>query len=118
LNYIRYISTIAGAGNVYSAAGMYTLVKHFHDKFGAAWQQEYLELVNFLDRKRVSLGFELVSRCLGEHGSLPNCDHLVLNVAMDRDSLAPYSPLLLVRLKERFLLEVNVIPTECFSESL
>jgi hypothetical protein len=104
-----HLVVIAGAGNVYSIAGLYTLVKHFRDHFGASWQAEYLELVDFLDRRRVSLGFELVTRCLGEHGSLPNCDHLVLNVAMDRDSLAPYSPLLLVRLKERFLLEVKAI---------
>lgn len=95
----------SGAGNVYSVAGLYTLIKHFRENFGACWRNKYSELVCFIERNHISLGFELVTRCLGDHGSVPRTDHLVLNVAMDRYNLSPYSPLLLLRLRERFLLE-------------
>jgi hypothetical protein len=105
----NFITILAGAGNVYSIAGLYTLIKHFRDAFGDSWRSEYTELFRFMERRKISLGFELVTRCLGEHGSIPRTDHLVLNVVMDRDTLLPYSPLLLVRLRERFLLEVNSV---------
>ena len=56
---------LAGAGNLFSTAGHYTLLKHLHDNFGATWEEHYAALVRFLDQHMLSLGCELVTQCLG-----------------------------------------------------
>ena len=97
-----------GAGNVYSVAGHYTLLRHFKLEFGEGkWRQMYEDLRFHISRHRLSLGFELVTRCLGEHGSHPRTDHLVLNAVLDRDTLAAYSPLLLLEFQKRYRFQVN-----------
>lgn len=92
---------------MYSVAGHYTLLRHFKVMFGEfKWRQMYEDLLYYLERHRLSLGCELVTRCLGEHGSHPRTDHLVLNAVLDRDSLAAYSPLLLLEFRERYKFQV------------
>ena len=98
---------LAGTGNVYSVSGYYTLLGHFQSVFGKKWKQVYEDLRFQLERHRLSLGFELVTRCLGEHGSHPRTDHLVLNAILDRESLAPCSPLLLLEFNDRYKLPVS-----------
>ncbi len=96
----------AGAGNVYSEAGLYTLLRHFKTEFGTMWRQVYEDLLYYLARHRLSLGCELVTRCLGEHGETPCTDHLVLNAVLDRGDLSASSPLLLLEFRARYRLQV------------
>jgi hypothetical protein len=75
-------------------------------EFGARWRLVYDDLLYYLARHRLSLGFELVTRCLGEHGAHPRTDHLVLNAVLDRDGLSASSPLLLLEFRTRYRLQV------------
>ena len=70
----------------------------------------YDDLLYYLARHRLSLGCELVTRCLGEHGAHPRTDHLVLNAVLDRDGLSASSPLLLLEFRARYRLQVHNLP--------
>ena len=99
---------MAGAGNVYSVAGHYTLIRHFKIEFGHnRWRPMYEDLMFCLAQHQLCLGCELVTRCLGEHGAHPRTDHLILNAVLDRESLAACSPLLLFEFRERYRLQAS-----------
>ena len=98
---------LPGVGNVYSAAGHYTLLRHLQTRFGNKWEQVFDDLVYVVEKFKLSLGFELVSRCLGEHAAHPLTDHLVLNVVIDRSSLRAYSPLVLVNFHLRYKFSIS-----------
>jgi hypothetical protein len=86
-------------GSVYSDAGHYTLLRQFQSAHGPVWKDEYTRFVRFLEENHLSIGCELVTGCLGDHAEHPAKEHIVVTAVLDRRSLAPFSPLMLILLK-------------------
>lgn len=93
-----------GSNNIYSSAGHYALISRLQSEFGSHWRGKYDELLSWLDSDALSIGCELVTQCLGDHASVPNEDHLVVNAVLDKATLRPCSPLVLLELQRRFRL--------------
>ena len=91
-----------GMGNVYSDCGHLVLVRHLQHAHGAAWRRAYYDLVRLLERRKLSLGCELVTRALGDHADMPAHDHLVVNAVLDRRTMAAVSPVLLLHICRHF----------------
>eukprot|EP00283_Hemiselmis_rufescens_P010587 CAMPEP_0173431484 /NCGR_PEP_ID=MMETSP1357-20121228/9610_1 /TAXON_ID=77926 /ORGANISM="Hemiselmis rufescens, Strain PCC563" /LENGTH=214 /DNA_ID=CAMNT_0014395969 /DNA_START=38 /DNA_END=679 /DNA_ORIENTATION=- len=92
--------------NPYSAAGHYTLVRHMQSHFGSGWKDAYASLLRHLEAKDVSIGCELVTRCLGDHASVPNEDHLVINAVLDRQTMEALPPSALLHLQREYGLTI------------
>jgi hypothetical protein len=93
-----------GSSNVYSLAGHYALVCRLQQEFGSEWRQAYHNLLSFLEQNSLSLGCELVTRCLGEHASVPRQDHLVVNAVLNKITMEPCSPMALIEICRNFRL--------------
>jgi hypothetical protein len=93
-----------GTGNVYSSAGHYALVCRLQEQFKSDWRQAYDNLLSFLEQNSLSLGCELVTRCLGDHASVPRHDHLVVNAILNKNTMQPCSPMAIIDVCRNFRL--------------
>lgn len=72
-------------GNAFTKTGEILLMQHFARCFGATkWREEYHRCSEFIQRRRLTCSFELVTSILGHHGDLPSRDYLILIAVADR----------------------------------
>lgn len=91
-----------GAGNKFSLAGQFLFIRQLQLTHGPAWRKVYNALVEYLVQKNISLGCEIVSANLGDHGESPLVDHVIINAVICKDTLLASSPWMLVELERRF----------------
>ena len=105
--YDRYYSKNDTA-NVFTSAAEILLRQHFY----RAWEQDgaetqYQECSQFLEDRRWTLAFEVVTAVLGDHGDTPNRDFVLLTAIADKLQERFLSPLELLQVAQRFRLPFN-----------
>ena len=72
-------------GNAFTKTGEILLMQHFARCYGATkWREEYHRCSEFIQRRRLTCSFEVVTSILGHHGDLPSRDYLILIAVADR----------------------------------
>ena len=88
--------------NKFSLSGEIILRQHFRRA-----QASFQECSSFVENKRLTLSFEVVTSFLGDHGERPKRDFLILTAVADRNEERFYSTVELIEMAQRFRLPHN-----------
>ena len=93
------------ADNVFTLVGELLLKQHLRRAGGPSWEA----CSDHIQANRLTLSFEVVTTCLGDHGARPNRDFLILTAVADQTMGTFYSTQQVLELARRWSLPHNDI---------